>query len=217
MSDAELSATARKVLIGLAGFEPAWVLSGRAALRRFPGVPSPITRLDLVWRGREHLGTLPQEVCQALAEVGLSATILEADARVAWLRVSDAEDDCLVKLAAEPTPPLEPPWRAALAGISFEVESPRDILAATICDLRGRPDPWELDNLLLFQNRPDLDRGLTVDAPQRNPGFSTLEFVRNLAVLQNLDDADEHRASTDELLRYILEKIDDEGRKGRIN
>jgi hypothetical protein len=211
LSEAELSPCVRRVLAGLAGFEPAWVLSGRAALFRFSGVPSPITRLDLVWHARELLGSLPWEIRQALLEVGLTATILESGTRVAWLRVSDTEDDCLLKLVAEPTPPLEAPWRATLAGIPIEVENPRDVLAATACALEIQPDPWACEDLLvLFQNRnrTEFERGLKVDAPLRDPEFCTLRLIGNVAALSRLEEMDERRAPMEELIRYILEKID---------
>jgi len=209
LSEAELSPFARQTLTGVAGFEPAWLLSGRAALRRFPGVPSPITRLDLVWRARELLGPLPQEIRQALLETGLPATILEMGTRVAWLTVGYGEDDCLLKLTAEPTPPLEPPWRATLAGIPFEVETPRDVLAATLCSLEGQPDPWECENLLvLFQKRIDLERGLMVDALRRHPEFCTLRLIGNVAALLRFEEVIERREAMEELLRYILKEID---------
>lgn len=174
MPGADFSPVARRIVETLAGFEPRWTLTGRAALWRLPGARGSVTQLDLAWRGASRLGTLPQQIREHLAAAGLDVEILCCDPQRAWLAVRKEGRACALKLLAETAAPVEPPWRALLGGLVLEVDSARDVFAGTLCALYERPDLWDLETVrLLLTSGVSLERGLA-DAPSKEPAFSPL-------------------------------------------
>jgi hypothetical protein len=198
---ADFCPAARGVLTALAGFEPPWSLSGRAALWWLPVVTATIAQVDLVWHGAASLGTLPGEILRALAAARLDAATLHGDSRRTWLAVRAGESACLLKLTAEPAPPVEPPWRATLYGSSFLVEARREVLAAALCSLAERPDLQDLEDVsLLLRTRASLDSGLR-DARRRSPGLSPFQLACRLASFE-VEDPDRPAAALAKLRRF---------------
>ena len=173
---------ARRVLGALAGFEPSWSLSGRAALWWWlPSVPVPIGQLDFIWHGPDGLGELPGKVVRTLASSDLDVATLYGDSRRLWLGARHGESACLLSLAAEPAPVLEAPGETRLAGVAVTVDALREVIAVTLGSLYERPGLQDLESLgLLLRNGYSLDQGL-VDACGRNPGLVPQDFALRLA------------------------------------
>ncbi len=171
-----------RVLGALAGFEPAWSVSGRAALWWWLSrVPCPIGQLDFVWHGHDRLSTLHGQVVRTLADAELDVATLHGDSRRLWLGARDGESACLVSLVAEPGLTLEPPQRARLAGVEVAVDDLREVIAAILCSLHEKPELQDLENVdLLLRNGISLDQGLE-DARERKPDLVPLDFALRLA------------------------------------
>ncbi len=184
MPDSDLSPFTCQVLAVLADFEPAWALSGRAALQGLSGMPNSTSQLDLVWCGRDRLRSLSRAVRRTLTDAGLEAVRLGGSRRQAWIGVLLGESGCLLRLVAQPGLPLEPRIQKRLAGVSVEVETPREVLAATLCLLEEKPEVQDLESLyLLLASGISLEWGF-VDAPLRKPDFSALDLAWRLKVLR---------------------------------
>lgn len=173
---------ARRVLSALAGFEPRWSLSGRAALWRWlPRVPRPIGQLDIVWHGLDRLDTLRDEVVRTLTGAGLDVATLHGDSKRIWLGAAYGKSACLVSLTTEPGRALAPPQETRLAGVAVTVDALREVIAATLCFLHKRPDLQDLENAgLLLHNGVALDQGLA-DACDRNPDLVPQDLALRLA------------------------------------
>lgn len=209
INKADFSLAAQRVLSALGKFEPCWTLSGRAALWWLPGVPRPIAQLDLVWHGRDHLGTLTREVLRTLAAASLDSAKLGGDARRACLASCDDESICLVRLKAEAAPPLEPPWPARLYGGSFRVERLREVLTTILVSLYERPDVQDLeDAVLLLRSGLSLERGLR-DARCRNSQLSPQELAVRLTrfEVQDPESSEVSRLKLRRLQKYLACEI----------
>ncbi|HEX4961703.1 MAG TPA: hypothetical protein VF173_12745 [Thermoanaerobaculia bacterium] len=186
-AEADLSPVAGRVLAVLAGLEPEWALSGPAALWRLPGMPSPIHQLDLVWYGRDRLRSLPRVIRRTLAQAGMETIRIRGTRRRAWIGVREGSSGCLLRLSAQPGPPLEAHLRTPLAGACPAMETPREVLAATLCFLEEKSEVQDLENLhLLWTNGISLERGF-MDAPLRNPDFCALYLAWGLRGLTIAD------------------------------
>ncbi len=185
MSGARFSPLALRVLRSLATVRPVWVLGGRSTLWKLFPERDPITDLDLVWHGLGQLDSLLQEVCGRLAEAGLEITTIQRDFAARSLVVAEGQRSCVLKLRAEPKPPLEPPERVALEGVFIEVESPHDVLVDGLCALLDRPDLRDLADVgrLVRSGRANLKRALA-DAPRKLQGFSPLQLAWGLHIFQ---------------------------------
>ncbi|HEV7506075.1 MAG TPA: hypothetical protein VGS07_14295 [Thermoanaerobaculia bacterium] len=173
---------ARRVLGALAGFDPPWSLSGRAALGCWlSGVPRPIGQLDFVWHGLDRLGALHGQIVRTLVGAGLDVATLHGDSRRVWLGAGYGKSACLLSLTAEPGLPLAPPRETRLAGVAVTVDALREVIAATLCSLYERPGLQDLENTgLLLRNGFSLDQGLE-DACDRIADLVPLDFALRLA------------------------------------
>lgn len=193
---ADLAPVARRALSLLAGFEPPWHLSGRAALWWLSPSPEPIRQLDLVWHGAELLGAIPRQVLDLLAGAGLDAALFHGDSRRVLLAVLEGESACVVRLSAVAGPPVVPPWRAGL----LTVEREREILAAALCFLLEKPDLMDLEDVgRLLRSGLSLDQGLR-DARCRDPRLSPGRLAFRLARFE-IEDPDRPPASLVRLRR----------------
>jgi hypothetical protein len=174
---------ARRVLGALAGFEPRWSLSGRAALWRWlPRVPRSIGQLDFVWHGLDRLGALHDQVVRTLAGAGLDVATLHGDSRRIWLGAVYGESACLLSLTAEPGRALAPPQETRLAGVAVTVDALREVAAATLCFLHKRPHLQDLENAgLLVLNGVALDQSLK-DACARHPDLVPQDLALRLTL-----------------------------------
>ena len=172
---------ARRVLGALAGFDPSWSLSGRAALWRWlPNVPRPIGQLDFVWHGRDRLGALHSEVVRTLAGAGLDVATLHGDSKRIWLGAAYGESACLLSLTAESGRALAPPQEARLAGVAVTVDALREVAAATLCFLHRKPNLQDLENAgLLVLKGVGLGQGLR-DACTRHPDLVPQDLAMRL-------------------------------------
>jgi hypothetical protein len=90
---------------------------------------------------------------------------------------------CLLRLVAQPGTVSEPRRGESLAGVCLEMETPREVLASTLCLLEEEPEVQDLETLrLLLAIGISLERGF-LDAPLRNPDFCTLNLTWMLAML----------------------------------
>lgn len=174
---------ARRVLSALAGFDPPWSLSGRAALWQWlPRVPRPIGQLDFVWHGLDRLDALHDKVVRTLAGAGLDMATLHGDSKRIWLGAGYRKSACLLSLTAEPGRALAPPQETRLAGVAVTVDGLREVVAATLCFLHKRPDFQDLENAgLLVLNGVALDQGLK-DACARHPDLVPQDLALRLTL-----------------------------------
>src|SRR5687767_11009767 len=90
-SGGRLDALQIRVLDALADVDPRFVLSGGGALAGVYLGHRTTRDLDLFWRNREELGTLPNLAEQRLAQDGLSVTRLQTAPAFVQLQVSDGD------------------------------------------------------------------------------------------------------------------------------
>lgn len=174
MSGDRLSSLQWRILEVLARFEPAWTLTGGAALAGVHLKHRTTKDLDLFFRTLGQLGPLPDEVRSRLTEAGLEVSTLQSGSTFAQLRVSDGTSVCIVDLVAEPTPSLEAPIRVQVGEMAIEVDTPHEILVNKLCALLGRSELRDLEDVrVLLENGGDLERALA-DAPRKDGGFSPL-------------------------------------------
>ncbi|HEV2852581.1 MAG TPA: nucleotidyl transferase AbiEii/AbiGii toxin family protein [Thermoanaerobaculia bacterium] len=215
MSGDKLTPLQWRLLEILAGIEPPWTLTGGAALAGFHLKHRTTKDLDLFWHGQSQLGNLPQEIRARLAAAGLDATVLQSGSTFYQLRVRDGQGVCIVDLVAEPVPPIEPPHRLGIRGISITVDTPQEILVNKLCALLGRAEIRDLvDVRFLLGAGADLPQALA-DAPRKDAGFSplTLAWVlrdvrpRALARVAGLSEAeaDELEEFKEQLISTLLE------------
>lgn len=180
MSGAKLSPLALRVLDAVLPIRPPWLLAGRTALWKLLPERGLLTNLDLVWHGTAQLGSLGQEVRCRLAEAHLEVTTIRSGASVLRLLVEGGLETCTLTLTAEPEPPLAPPSRAALEGLSFDVASSHQVLVDSLCALLEGPDPMGLSDVrTLMKNGASLEKAL-VDSPRKIRGFSPLDLAWSL-------------------------------------
>lgn len=178
------NSTARRALHALLGLAPPWSLSGRAALWWRTCASSPIQEIALVWHGRALLGSLLEDVQGLLDVAGLKSGVLLRSPRRVWLVVRDSESACMLKLAAEPEPPLARSWQTWLHGQILYVDSWPDILQAILGSLDedvNVDDLWDL--YLLLRSGIALEPGLR-EAQRRNPGFDLQRLALGVAHLE---------------------------------
>src|SRR4051812_21086650 len=177
MSGDKLTALQWRILGVLAGIEPAWTLTGGAALAGFYLKHRPTKDLDLFWHGENHLGDLPREVGDRLSADGLEATVLQSRGTFYQLRVSTGNEVCIVDLVADPVPPVAAPHRITLQGVTITVDDPHEILVNKLCALLGRAEIRDLVDVRgLLASGGDLKRALA-EAPRKDAGFSPLTLA----------------------------------------
>jgi hypothetical protein len=177
MSGDKLTALQWRILDVLAGIQPAWTLTGGAALAGFHLKHRTTKDLDLFWHRRNQLATLPQEVRDRLASAGLEVNVVQSGDSFYQLRVNDGKEVCVVDLVAESIPPTESPELVRVRGVSISVDTPHEILVNKLCALLGRAEIRDLiDVRSLLQAGADLKQALQ-DAPRKDAGFSPLTLA----------------------------------------
>jgi len=163
-----------RILKRLARLEPAWTLTGGAALAGIHLRHRETRDLDLFWRRRRELGPIPRAVQSELEAEGLAVRVLQTAPTFCRLSASVSGETCIVDLVAEPQAALEPPLSMTLSGMKVSVDSSHEILVAKICTLLSRSEVRDLfDVQALLDAGGDLVRALA-DAPKKDAGFSPL-------------------------------------------
>lgn len=186
MSGDKLSPLQKRILKILSSLEPEWTLTGGAALVG-AHLKHRITKdVDLFWRDRPELGSIPSETRNRLVGAGLEAISLQTSSTFVRYRVTDGIEVCNVDLVAEPVPSLEPPLRITVGEALIAVDTPHEILVNKLCALLSRSELRDLmDVQALLDHGLDLDSALK-DAPKKDGGFSPLTLAW---VLQRLNPA----------------------------
>lgn len=177
MSGDRLTPLQRRILAELAGMTPPWTLTGGGALAGVHLGHRQTRDLDLFWRGRPELGTLPADAVSTLRTAGLDAQLLRTAPAFSEVRVSDGRDTCVVDLVAEPSAAIEPPEQAVVDGKRIAVDSKHEILASKLATLLERSEVRDLTDVrALLDAGGDLLAGLR-DAPKKDSGFSPLTLA----------------------------------------
>lgn len=153
MSGDRLSGLQWRILEILSGLEPAWTLTGGAALVGIHLKHRTTRDLDLFFRKLGQLGALPDEVRSRLTAEGFEVSILRSGSTFAQFRVSDGTAACMVDLVAEPVPSLEPPLQIPVGETVIAVDTPHEILVNKLCALLGRSELRDLEDVRVLLER----------------------------------------------------------------
>jgi hypothetical protein len=174
MPDDKLTSLQKQLLRALAGLDPAWTLTGGAALALVHTRHRGTRDLDLFWRGRNQLGEVTGLVRDRIAGEGLAMETLQTAPAFVRLRVSDGCEVVVVDLVADPTPSVEDPVEFDWEGVRIRVDSARELVANKLCALLSRSELRDLVDLrALLDAGRDLRQGLA-DAPRKDSGSSPL-------------------------------------------
>lgn len=174
MPHSRLTELQQRVLVTLAGMQPAWTLTGGAALAGVHLGHRTTRDLDLFWHGADSLAGLHDDVERRLAATGMQVDTLQTSPAFRQLRVSDGRAAIVVDLVADRVPTIEPPVWTQIGGVSVLVDTPHEILVNKLCALLGRTEPRDLIDVRdLLRSGLDLERALR-DAPSKDSGFSPL-------------------------------------------
>lgn len=172
-----LSALQRRVLAVLTGFIPPFTLTGGSALIGFYLSHRSTRDLDLVWRRRDRLERIAEDVRSLLVGEELDVVDLQATPTFHRLRVSDGREVTLVDLVAEPMDPIQPPRQVENPAGSLLVDTPHELLVNKLAALLGRLELRDLQDVkALVEAGQDLGRALA-DAPRKDAGFSPLTLA----------------------------------------
>jgi Nucleotidyl transferase AbiEii toxin, Type IV TA system len=164
-----LSEIQEQVLEALAAIEPAWTLTGGAALAGF------YTK-HRETRDQTALGTLSADVVRMLTDRGFSVAVLRTSPMFAQLDARSARGSVVIDLVADPTPIAERPTATAIGGVSILVETPHQLLVNKLCALLSRSELRDLvDVRALLGFGAELERAIR-DCPNQDAGFSPLTF-----------------------------------------
>ena len=177
MALGRLSALQERLLVVLAGLDPAWTLSGGAALVGFHTRHRETRDLDLFWQGRRDLGNASDDARARLEDAGLEVAVLQTGETFCRLDVRAGADSVVVDLVADPGPLAEKPRLVTVQGAAFLVDTPHQILVNKLCALLSRSEVRDLvDVKALLEAGGDLRRAL-LDAPAQDGGFSPLTLA----------------------------------------
>ncbi len=177
MDRGKLSPLQARVLVVLAGLDPAWTLVGGGALVGFHTRHRETRDLDLFFRPQRTLGGTPAEVARRLEAAGFEVAVIQSAPAFQRLDVRDHAESVLVDLIADPTPIAEAPVPTGFCGQTILVETPHQLLVNKLCALLSRAELRDLvDVRALLDAGEDLDRALA-DCPGQDGGFSPLTFA----------------------------------------
>lgn len=194
MPPSKLSPLQEQVLIALSGLQPAWTLSGGAALAGFYTKHRETRDLDLFFHHERTLGSLVTDATHALQTAGMNVRALRTTATFAQLDVRLDTQSVVV----DPTPVAEAAQPFAVGNATILVETPHQLLVNKLCALLSRSELRDLiDVRVLIESGLDLTRALA-DCPGQDAGFSPLTFawsaralpIRRLAAAQGWSDAE---------------------------
>lgn len=211
MPPGRLTALQERVLVELAGLEPAWTLSGGGALVGFHTRHRETRDLDLFWQNRRTLDDAVDKVTRRLERAALEVTALQTAEAFARLEVRDVGETVIVDLVADPVPLAEAPGLATVGSTSILLDTPHQILVNKLCALLSRSELRDLvDVRALLQFGGDLRRAL-LDCPRQDAGFSPLTFswvVKGLAIEKLAAALGWGAAQTADLSRFRDELVD---------
>ena len=194
----------RRVLRLLAGFDPAWTLTGGGALAGLYLGHRRTRDLDLFWHQRSTLPDV-ERLIEVLRGDGLGVDVLRRTPGFVELRVASDGEVTVVDLVADAVPVIEPPARIEIDGVAILVDTRHEILVNKLNALLSRSELRDLvDVRALLAAGGDLHRGL-VDAERKDGGFSaaTLAWVIRGMPLGALAKASGLKAEAmEELTRY---------------
>ena len=182
----------------LSGLQPAWALTGGAALAGFHTKHRETRDLDLFFHHETTLGSLVANATQALHAAGMTVTALRTTATFAQLDVRLGTESVVVDLVADPTPIAESAQPFAVGNATILVETPHQLLVNKLCALLSRSELRDLiDVRVLIESGLDLTRALA-DCPGQDAGFSPLTFawsaralpIRRVAAAQGWSDTE---------------------------
>jgi hypothetical protein len=209
----KLSALQERILIILAGLEPAWTLTGGGALVGFHSLHRETRDLDLFFRPHKTLEHLVPEITRRLESSGLTVQTLRSSATFSELQVRDAIETIEIDLVADPTPQAEPPRPTACGSAMILVDTPHQLLVNKLCALLSRSEVRDLvDVRALLEMNGDLARALE-DAPRQDAGFSPLTFgwsVRGIplrSLARSLGWADGEIAALETFRDELVERV----------
>lgn len=187
MSLGRLSALQERVLVLLAGIQPAWTLTGGGALAGFHTFHRETRDLDLFFRGERTLSSVIDAVRAQLEDAGMQVSVLRTSPMFSQLDVRSDQEAVVVDLVADPTPIAEQPVATPLGETTILVETLHQLFVNKLCALLSRSELRDLvDVRELLARGADLHRGL-MDSPRQDAGFSPLTFgwsVRGMPVEQ---------------------------------
>jgi hypothetical protein len=194
----KLSPLQEQVLIALSGLQPAWTLTGGAALAGFHTKHRETRDLDLFFHHERALGSLVADATHALQSAGMNVSALRTTATFAQLDVRLGTESVIVDLVADPTPIAEAAQPFAMGNTTILVETPHQLLVNKLCALLSRAELRDLiDVRVLIESGLDLTRALA-DCPGQDAGFSPLTFawsaralpIRRVAAAQGWSNTD---------------------------
>jgi hypothetical protein len=161
----------------LAGLEPAWTLTGGAALVGFHTRHRETRDLDLFFRPRRSLDRSVAAVRERLEAAGITVQVIRTTPAFSQLELRDGAESIEVDLVADPTPLAEPPRLIELGDRTILVDTPHQLLVNKLCALLSRSEVRDLvDVQALLADGGDLIRALR-DSPEQDAGFSPLTFA----------------------------------------
>jgi hypothetical protein len=194
----KLSPLQEQILIALSGLQPAWTLTGGAALAGFHTKHRETRDLDLFFHHERALGSLVADATHALQSAGMNVSALRTTATFAQLDVRLGTESVVVDLVADPTPIAEAAQPFAMGNTTILVETPHQLLVNKLCALLSRAELRDLiDVRVLIESGLDLTRALA-DCPGQDAGFSPLTFawsaralpIRRVAAAQGWSNTD---------------------------
>ena len=177
MSGDKLSGLQWEVLAALASIEPAFTLTGGAALAGIHLRHRTTRDLDLFWRQRDEIGDLVDKVRERLSARGLTVSTLQTSQTFHRLQVSNDSETTLIDLVAEPSAALMPPMRVVVGGEELLVDTSQEILASKLTALLSRSELRDLQDIkALLDAGENLEQAVS-DAAVKDGGFSVLTLA----------------------------------------
>jgi hypothetical protein len=218
MPSSKLTPLQLRILEVLAGLEPAWTLTGGAALVGFHLGHRSTRDLDLFLHEQSTLGDTARRVLERLGGAGLTGNTVQSGAAFHRILVTRGTESTLVDLVADPVVPIEPPARVALGPCEIQIDTPHEILVNKLCALVQRSELRDLQDVReLLLRGGDFPRALR-DAPRKDGGFSPLTLgwtLRELPLSAAARAEGWSAARIEELDRYRSELLEELARLTR--
>lgn len=198
-----------RVLIALAGTEPAWTLTGGGALAGVHFGHRATRDLDLFFRDRRSLDRIKDVIRARLVDAGLEVAELHGSPSFQQLRVSTSTGVVILDLVADPVPTIDIPMNVALGAVTMQVDTPHEIFVNKLCALLGRAELRDLiDVQALLAHGLDLAQAVQ-DAPRKDLGFSPLTLCwvlqqQNVDAMARIAGVDAERAAELSVFRNEL-------------
>lgn len=177
MATGNLTPLQTRILELLACVEPRWTLTGGGAMVGFHATHRLTKDIDLFWRDRALLGELPRLCTELLVQSGLECEVLTTSPAFVRWRVKCGDESCILDLVADPVRPVHAPQTRTIGSVSFQVDSPEEILINKLVALLSRSELRDLADLKqLLELGLDLRAGVDA-APRKDAGFSPLTLA----------------------------------------